>query len=126
MNPNNYVTRKVAKKLVDNGILLETEVAWFEDEYKRWFLEIDTDEAAFEYNRRLPAPSMAELWRVLQKINRSAFLAWDGNTTGAWQEWTTFDGYGEGTEVFKNENPADALAEFLIWIEKEKPCSICR
>ena len=99
MNPLNYASLEASKRLVDNGIILETDVVWSQ-------MAPDKDYSLVpRYNARLysiPAPSMAEVWRDLPltvEVRKA------GYKTCAF----------EGTEMSINTNPTDALIDLLIF-----------
>ena len=122
MNPNNYTSLEASKRLVEAGIVLETEALWV-----KWYFDTSTNMNYSPFEWRLmyrsltqvdleyiPAPSMAEVWRELPEA--SAYLH-TNRETEAWLE-------DEGdivpkSESFANINPADALIELLIWARKE-------
>lgn len=102
MNPNNYCTLEASQRLVAAGIELETNQYW-------WPYENGTYVLGCNNRSKLPAPSMAELWRelpnetVIEKIGIKAMA---------------YVSYIEGHEM--NENPCDALADLLIWVRGRK------
>ena len=126
MNPNNYATWETSKRLVDAGIVLETECCWqWKDPcspddiaygaYGEWILvrgSIDHIDAEC-----IPAPSMAEVWRELPP--QGCYLTANQGYYYAWIEWTDFEGHGKSCEAKENTNPADALIDLLIWVRKE-------
>jgi len=117
MNPNNYASLEASRRLAEAGIVLETDHSWI------WILPDARTGYAIDTTWRvqsnpmygkLPAPSMAEVWRELPEA--SAYLH-TNRETEAWLE-------DEGdivpkSESFANINPADALIELLIWARKE-------
>ena len=132
MNPqNNYASLETSKRLVDAGIVLETECCWqWKDPcspddiaygaYGEWILvrgSIDHIDAEC-----IPAPSMAEVWRELpeyveyKKDDRPLieYLRIDKNGDGSLS-----CGYGQYSEMTINDNPTDALIDLLIWVKKE-------
>ena len=71
MNPDNYASIEASKRLVEAGIVLETEAGW----YKIFrpgchsfgmVLSMRSGNEKF-YGDNYPAPSMAEVWRELPK-----------------------------------------------------------
>jgi len=62
MNPNNYCTLEAAKRLVEAGIVLETEAHWYlipeltpNDNGEKWILSRDED-GVMKSLHRIPAP----------------------------------------------------------------------
>ena len=125
MNDVNYASLEASKRLVDAGIVLETEWVWFHGTKGTWHLS----ERWLSYEAsHIPAPSMAEVWRELPE---TALQPCRDTTTGYCHEYLslqkdgdlTVAGYGEYSEIGRNSNPTDALINLLIWVRKEaKPC----
>ena len=120
MNELNYASIEASKKLSEAGIVLETDAVWYEDyttSRPRWIIlyrgVLNTTE------KTLPAPSMAELWRELpdEVLDGGAVLAMSRIEGITYVGYNTYD---EAIVLFKNINPADALVELLVWLEKEK------
>ena len=120
MNPQtNYASLETSKRLVDAGIVLETECCWqWKDPcspddiaygaYGEWILvrgSIDHIDAEC-----IPAPSMAEVWRELPY---AATIYKGPRYNSAWIEHGM-----DNTEIYKN-NPTDAMIDLLIWARKE-------
>jgi hypothetical protein len=128
MNPNNYCTLEAAKRLVEAGIVIDTDfyhVKHLSGGYwqqsirsKNELLNIPIENVA----EVLPAPSMAEVWRELPE---TALQPCRDITTGYCHEYLslqkdgdlTVAGYGEYSEI--GRNPTDALIDLLIWVKKE-------
>jgi hypothetical protein len=126
MNPNNYTSLEVSRKLVEAEIVLETEFWWVHHDpcsrddmavgcYGEWELE-DCTGGSSEY---VPAPSMSELWRELPGRLSDTRLSAMRMSKG-----TTVIGYISPKDMcwvckFDEGNPCDALAELLIWVRKE-------
>jgi len=66
MNTDNYASLEASKRLVEAGIVLETDVMWVEGR-SGWFLCTASDLAEYfdEDANAIPAPCMAEAWRKL-------------------------------------------------------------
>ena len=128
MNPLNYASLEASKRLVEAGIVLETEAGW----YKIFrpgchsfdmVLSMRSGNEKF-YGDNYPAPSMAEVWRELPE---TALQPCRDTTTGYCHEYLslqkdgdlTVAGYGEYSEIGRNSNPTDALIDLLIWEGKE-------
>jgi len=102
MNPLNYATLEASKRLVDAGIVLETDCVW--DEFWRIELKYARQE------KKTPAPSMAEVWRELPSMDLGVYKIDD--------RISIYSGFGEG--YTENTNPTDALIDLLIWVRKER------
>ena len=125
MNPNNYASLEASKQLVEAGIKMETEAAWCpfgrNGEYKLLPIEYFPPTEVSK-DVRIPAPSMAEVWRELpeyieyKKDDRPLieYLRIDKNGDGSLS-----CGYGQYSEMTINDNPTDALIDLLIWVRKE-------
>lgn len=109
MNPNNYASLAASKRLVEAGIVLETEVVWATDGLD-WVL-MSRDRCG-SWMQGIPAPSMVEVWRDLLDITISIRLQKDG-LYFLFLADDTFESY--------RDNPTDALIDLLIWVRKEKP-----
>jgi len=120
MNPLNYTSLEASKRLVDAGIVLETEALWV-----KWYFDSSTNMNYHPYEWRLmyrgltqddlksiPAPSMAEVWRELPDV--MAMNHRNGETE-CWLE--------TGSDSFASTNPTDALIDLLIWVRKENNAS---
>jgi len=118
MNTQNVASLEACKRLVDAGIVLETDMSWClsNNNYEgvdKWELNITAHLKGMTrlYSRIIPAPSMAEVLKELP--NNTAFLknkiyyASTGGKDNAYKE-------------FISTNPTDALIDLLIWTRKEK------
>ena len=113
MNPNNYASLEASKRLVEAGIVLETDVWWAVGHQSKTFQLLTKNDAQQWIKDRegdiYPAPSMAEVWRELPLGTR----AYRGEVfTEAYLKTYKHD-------VIISENPADALIDLLIWVKKE-------
>jgi hypothetical protein len=111
MNPNNYVTQPMAQRLVDAGIVLETEKELIHVVDGSWYLVDKNKGQSGAIDKRIPAPMFTEIWRELPeyaRIEKQAvnLLAHACLITG--------------TPTFVNNNPCEAAAELLIFCEGEK------
>ena len=124
MNPNNYASVKASKRLVEAGIVLETEAGW----YKIFrpgchsfdmVLSMRSGNEKF-YGDNYPAPSMAEVWRELPETIDEYDLTCEKIFNGGMQAgYTTYDGSGLRWKVLLNAaNPTDAMIDLLIWVRK--------
>jgi hypothetical protein len=129
MNPLNYATFEASKRLVDAGIVLETEAVWMSEELPPfdgstktiilWKLYNKKEVIRYNFGKvptgMLPAPSMAEVWRELPDHLDSplADLVVTKDSLGV---TTCF--YKVGHE-FESINPADALIDLLIFTRRK-------
>lgn len=104
MNKDNYCSLEMSKKLVDAGIMLETDVYWIRIANSQMMLS----SFIYRVDEKYPAPTMAELWRELPTI---PYLRKCCGRTEAW--------YNDNENVFSNANPADALVELLILVKEQ-------
>ncbi len=125
MNPNNYASVKASKRLVEAGIVLETEAGWYKI-YRPgchsfdMVLSLRSGNEKF-YGDNFPAPSMAEVWRELPETIDEYDLTCEKIFNGGMQAgYTTYDVSGLRWKVLLNAaNPTDALIDLLIWARKE-------
>ena len=107
MNPLNYASLEASKRLVDNGIVLETERYWLKENsgWRLWLHSEGLQDHYLKYGDLcVPAPSMAEVWKELPLGTR----AYRGEVfTEAYLKTYKHD-------VIISENPADALIDLLI------------
>lgn len=137
MNELNYASQEASQRLVDAGIVLETDVYWYHYpeslllEFKHYGKEIPSDylvtKASTSKGSRnyIPAPSMAEVWRELpQEFKGGDFEV--GKTidglcfAGYYIAADYLDDFGTEVITFKNINPTDALIDLLIWVTEQK------
>jgi hypothetical protein len=105
MNELNYASLEASKKLVDNGIVLKTDIVWADSVLKTRNNVCVTDYV-------IPAPSMAEVWRELPFQSYIKKLD-DGSTL----VWICDDDIE--SNMIANTNPTDALIDLLIWLKGE-------
>lgn len=110
MNEKNYASLESSKRLVDAGIVLDTDMYWIryseEAPYRLATFSQATTTINNIYPRRIPAPTMVEVWREMKGISVSMRLCIDGSTC----VWLQQDTYQQ-----EDINPADALIDLLIW-----------
>jgi hypothetical protein len=99
MNTSNYASLKASKRLVEAGIVLETEVVWYVGGVYVEPTLTRRKDAVVWGGKFTPAPSMAEVWRELPN--------------GTWINTGC-----QGNETW-NDNPTDALIDLLILIDKK-------
>ena len=107
MNTQNFASLEASMRLVEAGIVLETEKVWFFST-TGWEL-VDRYDKHKVNKHYLPAPSMAEVWRELPD---STCINKDGDYTKCWVDSNM------SLKVFQNENPTDALIDLLIFVRK--------
>lgn len=105
MNPENYCTQPYAQKLIDNGIVLDTDFYWTKKSFftEEWELGIDIE--GFVH---LPAPCFTEVWRELPEntwLRKS-----EGNSVKIMNADNSYYGY--------NENLANAAIDLLIFVNR--------
>jgi hypothetical protein len=115
MNELNYASLEASKKLVDNGIVLETDAVWV-----KWYFDgsILSDRNPYEWRLQyraltqtdfesIPAPCFTEVWRELP---HKTWVRKDySGRTNVMNEDNSF--------VCYNENPTDVLIDLLIWLK---------
>lgn len=109
MNELNYASVEASKKLVDTGIMLETEAVWRKKRDKTGYYL--TWKKLYHRTSDIPAPTMAEVWRELPEETVCKKQYDETKCTNV----STYD-----LKVFFNSNPTDALIDLLIWVRKEK------
>jgi len=116
MNNLNYASLEASKRLVDAGIVLETEAHWIRVANSPMMLV----ENRYGADEHYPAPSMAEVWKELPNTY----------STDTDVRLKTLMSYQAGYKALKDDvgvwfsydtNPTDALIDLLIFIRKEKP-----
>lgn len=119
MNPSNYASLEASKRLVEAGIVLETEFNWAESFKDKWNL------VSWRSQDTIPAPSMAEVWRELpENIADSedrydlCVIKYDGKILAS---YTSGGGIiANDNCLFRNTNPTDVLIDLLIWLRRIK------
>ena len=122
MNTQNYASLEASKGLVDAGIVLETDFCWSlinpEDPHphhksgdKPRLTEWDYIDPIKDHNplTKFPAPSLAEVWRELEKHKASLYFSNDVTLAVI-----------EASPSFYNINPTDALIDLLIWVREQR------
>lgn len=129
MNQNNYGSLEACKRLVEAGIVLETEAVWclgiptWDHRETTWNLHyrnyVETNK--YQYKETIPALSMAEAWRELPEtycVNatdpvRGKFLT--SKSVGYWA-----GGKDAGKWFPIRGNITNCIIDLLIWQRKEK------
>jgi hypothetical protein len=114
MNPLNYATLEASKRLVDAGIVLETDMHWIKCKDGVWVLmqlgEVG-NHAKGEIETWIPAPCFTEVWREVEVDGMSNYYQDGILMSSCWCD---------DSECFKSTNPTDALISLLIWVKGEK------
>jgi hypothetical protein len=119
MNKDNYCSLGMCKKLVEAGIVLETEVV-FVKLFEGHKLRMKDSFSFREEDDYIPAPSMAELWRELpETLDVVDVMKPHSYIRMTKFQGETVTGYGCQLDVGKRINPSDSLADLLIWVKKE-------
>jgi hypothetical protein len=120
MNPNNYATLEAAQRLLDAGIVLETDFCsdlWGDpNKIIPWYSGVEPGHPDF-----VPRPSMAEVWRELPETIQTGPVTWKHLTTE--KMGTRMEAYYRpcnNKEIKSSENPIDALIDLLIWVKAQK------
>ena len=113
MNEQNYGSLEACQRLVAKGIVLETE------HWHGWDGRIYRKDEVPYGTARVPAPSMAEVWRELPgTFNGADIEIWK---VANYTYCSYCDGNLQLTEhSISNTNPADALIYLRIWLEERK------
>jgi hypothetical protein len=126
MNTLNYASLEASKKLVDAGIILETENVWvIPVSINEWKIVSNKESESYSlYRKKYPAPSMAEVWRELPRVllidGKNCYLS---ITAGVFKDMD-YCGYLSQNDtwikvrVFAG-SAIDALIDLLIWTKKE-------
>lgn len=112
MNQENYCSLNLAQKLVDAGIVLETDYKWF-CRNGIWGL-VDICCYLPLGAPHIPAPSMAEVWRELPagvSVYKGTAIE-VANTTACMVDRVK-------TPYIERTNPTDALIDLLVWLKGE-------
>ena len=110
MNPLNYASLEASQRLVEAGIVMETEHYWMHYIKESYLTHFHCEKTEYPFFKT-PAPSMAEVWRELP----------EGTTLQKWalgyQAWIAPDYEKYHSQ---NTNPTDALIDLLVWIKGHK------
>jgi hypothetical protein len=131
MNTQNVGSLEACKRLVDAGIVLETEKVWI---YARhialkssppsWMLVTKSSVMSVTAAEKqplsvIPAPCFTDVWRELPWVIDNYGLISMNKVDNI-----TCCGYRKGMAIrepkFESENPTDALIELLIWVKGEE------
>jgi hypothetical protein len=101
MNPNNYATLEAAQRLLDAGIVLETDFCsdlWGDpNKIIPWYSGVEPGHPDF-----VPRPSMAEVWREYR------------------EHVPDYQNRGKLWNALREEKVVDALIDLLIWLTAQK------
>jgi hypothetical protein len=114
MNIKNYASFEASKRLVDAGIVLETEAYWIRVANSPMML-VDNRHGADEY---YPATSMTDVWRELPQLIHKYQLTIKGEVSNALVGYSSREDW---LYYVRDSNPTDALIDLLIWVRMEKP-----
>jgi hypothetical protein len=106
INSNNYCTREAAQRLVDAGIVIETERYWAWDESITTEPQLVSKISSAHWDVKIPALSLAEAWRELPE---GATLEKVYDVSSCYVD--------EYERITKNINPTDACIDLLIWLK---------
>ena len=113
MNKDNYCSLEMSQKLVDAGIVLDTDAYWIRVANSPLML-CDSKYGADEH---YPAPSIFELWRELpESITKNGIIQYMEMGKAHSKTYAAYD-FADDYVLF--DNPADALAELLIFVKGE-------
>lgn len=121
MNEANYASLEASKRLVDKGIVLETEAVWRKKRDKTGYYL--SRKALYHRTSDIPAPSMAEVWRELPATipDRGLYAPMKLRKAGDGKTWVSY--FRVGSQIIDSIkadiNPTDALINLLIWQRKE-------
>lgn len=123
MNEKNFATLEASKKLVDNGIVLETDMVWSDIPVEdHWHIRprLLCGSKMVINEHTIPSPCFTDVWRELPhevSINTmlSSKMMWTfdkGKLTEIGYWWH------EEVNVSKiSDNPTDAAIDLLLWLE---------
>jgi hypothetical protein len=128
MNPLNCASLEASQRLVEKGIVLETDAMWIPALNSEDIMLIHCSTnlmriVAAERKGSIPAPSMAEVWRELPELigetGRKFYLTAQrlGGFTEVGYESAHHDGVKKS---FESTNPTDALINLLIWVSDQR------
>jgi hypothetical protein len=109
---------QASKRLVDAGIILNTNVRWYDhksDDHQSPALTSELDDSM----KSVPAPSLADLWPIMPTklvINRDYyFLEMEKHSNG---QNTVYYRTGNRPPIWtRNTNLADALINLLVYLK---------
>jgi len=118
MNTQNFASLEACKRLVEAGIVLETDFYWVKLITRDEWVLSTLDNVVLKFYESIPAPSMAEVWRELpEHITKGGTIQYlEMGKTGS----KTYAAYDFADDYILFDNPTDALIDLLIWTRKEK------
>ena len=127
MNPLNYASLEASKRLVEAGIVMETEHYWMHYIKESYLTHFHCEKTEYPFFKT-PAPSMAEAWRELpETIKENDTVFWKAlsacQVCGDYCSYTSYQNSFEGVLIGSqnyNANPTDALIDLLVWIKGHK------
>ena len=118
MNTQNFARLEACKRLVEAGIVLETDFYWVKLITRDEWVLSTLDNVVLKFYESIPAPSMAEAWRELpEHITKGGTIQYlEMGKTGS----KTYAAYDFADDYILFDNPTDALIDLLVYIRKEK------
>ena len=111
MNTQNFARLEACKRLVEAGIVLETDFYWVKLITRDEWVLSTLDNVVLKFYESIPAPSMAEVWRELPEWTECKKQAVETKCVLMTKD---------NIKVFFSENPTDALIDLLIYIKDLK------
>lgn len=132
MNEKNYASLEASTRSNDAGIVLETDAVWFLGIDGQWHLADRWLSLCVHKKDKIPAPSMAEVWRELpdeiMRDNYEYYLSMEKGLASITKagysnpSLLTKAGYDSPLmltiAITKSVNPTDALIDLLIWVKE--------
>jgi hypothetical protein len=118
LNPNNYCTREASQRLLEAGIVLETDCVWASKKGCASQLIPTEDVGKIGGLTIIPAAQFAEVWRELPESVKWNDM-WHHLTVEKLGDETSCY-YRTNGKVSNNTNPTDALIDLLIWVKAQK------
>jgi len=125
MNPDNYGTLSACQKLVEAGVVMETEAYWvyvgsgYGNDWK-WSLSYSNkvdylSPDTYQIKKSYPAVSFAEMWREMPE--------WTHISKGKDNDYHCWVN-GDKVETIFSTNPTDSLIHLRIWLEGRRKSGI--
>ena len=126
VNKLNYASLEASKRLVEAGIVLETDAVWYVNGAGWQLSNRDWVAGVITYFEMISAPSMAEVWRELPEgFKYEGEWAYLCVTKSRKRDNTTYASYYLPNDAAvcgskkHSTNPTDALIDLLIWVRQE-------
>ena len=111
MNTQNVGSLEACKRLVDAGVVLETDWYWVKLITREEWVLSTLDNVFLKFYESIPAPCFTEVWRELPEWTECKKQAVETKCVVMTKD---------NIKVFFSENPTDALIDLLIWVRKEQ------